>query len=74
MLILLAYVLLSMGKLTGQSLAYPVDERVRRGGIRRQRLVARRLAIGGAEHRLAADRKRRFMAAIEAKGSSTSAT
>ena len=45
-----------MGRLTGQSLRLPGDEPRRRGGLRRQRLVARRPAVGGAQRDLAADR------------------
>ena len=48
-LILLAYLLLSAGKFSGNSLIYQVDERGRRGRLRRQRLVARCRPLGDAQ-------------------------
>ena len=61
-LILLAYLLMSAGKLTGQSLRLSGDERRRRGGVRDQRLVAPGDPFGRAQRALDADRGRRIMA------------
>ena len=67
-LILLAYLLLSMGRLTGQSTLYQGDEYRRRGGLHHQRLVAWRAAVGGAQRDLDDDRSGGFMADIGKAG------
>ena len=70
-----AYLLLSLGQADRPVAALPGDERGRRGRLRRQRLVARRLAVGDAQRHLDADRSGGHYGRIgKARGSSTSAT
>ncbi len=66
-LILFAYLLLSAGRLTGQSLVYQGMNVVGAAGFVDQRLVARRIAVRLAQRAMAADRSGRIMADLEEK-------
>ena len=70
-LILLAYLLLSAGKLTGQSLVYQGMNVVGAAGFVDQRLVARGVALGRAQRRLDADRSDRHLMAASCDSAKT---